>query len=405
MLIRNLGPFEADGARGVQALVEYETRSEDACEIFATTESPYFLRADPNAFLVGAFLPGWTAGEPRIRIEGAVCPLLTANLAIAASVLQTWFKDLPAVPRIECDYEYRQSGNRVGAFLSGGVDSLSMVRRLTTLLPAGHPDRPTATIVVDYQDMGRIARGETDSRFARSVDIARDVGAEVGLDVIPIRSNFCRLNCGMSFWMHRYHGSFLASMMHFLSREFRLGYVASTFPANHLAPWGSHPLLDPYYSSQHVRIQHYGVEETRLDKVRDVAGWPLALRRMYVCTSNSSNGRNCGSCEKCVRTKLHLLVTDRLKDAPAFDQLDVTRADIDGIRIGSEYAYQCYQVSLAGLLAMGRVDHYLSVDRALHNYTRRRSESKFARTQRRVIGRLVGTAKRVIPFASWLQGA
>ena len=180
-------------------------------------------------------------------------------------------------PIIECDYEDPEPGTRSGAFLSGGVDSLAMIRGLTALMPPGHPDRPSAAIVVDYQEVGGLDRSETDARFATSMSTSRRICADIGLDVIPVRSNFCTLNRGMRFWMYRYHGAFLASMAHFLGREFRLCYLASSSPATHLIPWGSHPQLDPFYSSKHVRMSHVGIELSRLQKVDALRDWPAAL--------------------------------------------------------------------------------------------------------------------------------
>src|SRR6185312_10304747 len=224
---------------------------------------------------------------------------------------------------------------RSAAFLSGGVDSLAMIRSLTARRPPGHPDRPSAAIVVDYQQVGGLERSETDARFLKSLSTSREICTDIGLDVIPIRSNFCTLNRKMHFWMYRYHGAFLASMAHFLGREFRLCYIASSYPATQLVPWGSHPQLDPFYSSQHVRISHDGVELSRLQKVETLRGWPAALDRMYVCTSNVSQGENCGSCEKCVRTRVHLLIAGLLADAGAFAGGDVSESEIRSVRITS----------------------------------------------------------------------
>ncbi len=340
----------------VECAIRPETGASDLAQIFASTEAPHSLEADPNGFLLGAFLPAWTAGERRIRVEGAICPLLAANLTIAASVFRTWFTDLPAPPSIEADFEYRPPGTRTAAFLSGGVDSLAMVRSLTSLRPPGHPDRPSAAVVVDYQHVGGLSREETDARFTRSVATSREVCAGMGLGVIPVRSNFCLLNGNMRFWMHRYHGAFLASMAHFLGREFRLFSIASSRPATNLAPWGSHAQLDPFYSSQHVRISHEGVELSRLQKVEVLRDWPAALDRMYVCTSNTSNGVNCGICEKCVRTRLHLLVAGSLKAAGAFAAGDVSEGEVRAVRIRSDYACVAYEEALPHLRRLGRDD-------------------------------------------------
>jgi hypothetical protein len=222
--------------------------------------------------------------------------------------------------------------------------------------------------VADYQHVGGLDRAETDARFARSFAASRGICADVGLDVVPLRSNLCRLNESMRFWMYQYHGAFLASLAHFVGHEFRAAHIASSYPATHLVPWGSHPALDPLYSSQHVRLSHDGVELSRLQKVRQLRDWPAALDCMYVCTSDTSGGRNCGRCEKCVRTKLHLLVAGALARAGAFEDDDVTADEVRNIRIKSEYARICYEEALPGLRQIGRTDLEEAVAKAIRDY-------------------------------------
>jgi hypothetical protein len=220
--------------------------------------------------------------------------------------------------------------------------------------------------------------------------------ADMGLDVIPVRSNFCTLNRSMRFWMYRYHGAFLASMAHFLGREFRLWYIASSYPATHLVPWGSHPQLDPFYSSQHVRILHDGVELSRLQKVEALRDWPMALDHMYVCTSNTSKGENCGTCEKCVRTRLHLLVAGVLPDAGAFAGGDVSEDEVRAVRIQSEYARICFEEALPRLRQLGRRDLVSAVERVVSDYIHSQSASERP-AQRSLLRRAARMVNKFLP--------
>jgi hypothetical protein len=364
VIIDRIRPSDADGRAGVECDVRFESGRAGARALFVRTEPPHTLTPDPGGFLVGAFLPAWTAGEKRIRIDGAVCPVLASNLAIAAKTLRRWHKELPSPPVVECDHEYRGPATKSAVFLSGGVDSLAMVRHLTKLRPPGHPDRPVAAIVVDYQHLGGISREETGARLAAGLATARAAGAELGLDVVPLASNLCTLNPNMTFWMLLYHGAYLASMAHFLGHAFRTAHVASSFPATNLIPWGSHPQLDPYYCSQHVRLSHEGIEMTRLRKTETICDWPLALDRLYVCTSDRSGGRNCGRCEKCVRTRVHLLSLGKLAQSAAFRGGDIDPRELLSVRITNEYARLCFAEALPGLERRGRRD-LVAASRAL----------------------------------------
>jgi hypothetical protein len=394
MIIEKIRRSDTAPASHVECEIRAETGEGGTTRIFASTEPPYTLQPDPNAFLLGAFLPAWMAGERRIRVEAPICPLLAANLIIAGSIFRTWYPDLPAAPVIEGDFEYRPPATKAAAFLSGGVDSLAMLRDLTRLRPAGHPDRPSAAVVVDYPHMGGISREETDARFARSVATSREICAGLGLDVIPVSSNFCLLNGNMRFWMYRYHGAFLASMGHFLGHEFRLFSIASSRPATNLAPWGSHAQLDPFYSSHHVRISHEGVELSRLGKVEVLRDWPAALDRLYVCTSNTSNGVNCGICEKCVRTRLHLLVAGSLQASGAFAGGDVSEAEVRAVRIRSDYACVAYEEALPHLRRLGRDDLAAAVEVVVGNYYQ--SQARVPPPRRSLARRVAGKVTRLL---------
>ena len=58
-----------------------------------------------------------------------------------------------------------------------------------------------------------------------------------------------------------------------------------------------------------------------------VARSPTALKTLKVCWQGEPQDRNCGLCEKCVRTRLNLLSVGVL-DPPCFDApLDLARID------------------------------------------------------------------------------
>lgn len=127
------------------------------------------------------------------------------------------------------------------------------------------------------------------------------------------------------FFDEKWHGAILSSVATFFSRAFHTSYIASSYDGKYLLnePWGSSPLLDPYYSSAHFRIEHDGTGMSRLEKTAVIADWPVGLDNLIVCQRNS-NGPNCGQCEKCIRTMTSLVALGKLQDSKAFSQDDVT---------------------------------------------------------------------------------
>jgi hypothetical protein len=114
-------------------------------------------------------------------------------------------------------------------------------------------------------------------------------------------------------------------------------------------------LLDPEYSSTDLQILHDGLRFTRLEKVRLVAEWDVALQNLRVCTSNTPGLLNCGKCEKCVRTMTELLAIGKLEQAHAFPVQDVSPELLDSIDIAT-LADGFYCELIDPLTVVGRLD-------------------------------------------------
>jgi hypothetical protein len=97
-----------------------------------------------------------------------------------------------------------------------------------------------------------------------------------------------------------------------------LMFIASSYDIPHLHPCGSHPLLDPEYSSYGMRIRHRDYEMSRLEKIKIVSQWDIAFQNFRVCLANVPDRLNCGKCEKCVRTMTELTALGLLHKTRAF---------------------------------------------------------------------------------------
>ncbi len=104
----------------------------------------------------------------------------------------------------------------------------------------------------------------------------------------------------------RTHGGALAAAGHLLSEKIGTLLIAATFPAWEPMPWGSHPALDPCWSSRRVRIHHVGNDVTRGEKIRLIAHEPLVQEHLRVCWENRTEELNCSRCDKCTMTMVVL---------------------------------------------------------------------------------------------------
>ena len=93
--------------------------------------------------------------------------------------------------------------------------------------------------------------------------------------------------------------------------------VASSYDVNHLIPWGSHPDLDPLWSTERTFLRLDGGLVTRTEKVTAIAASSIAPSRLKVCWRADIEA-NCGCCEKCVRTQCALAIAGALERAPVF---------------------------------------------------------------------------------------
>lgn len=102
-------------------------------------------------------------------------------------------------------------------------------------------------------------------------------------------------------------------------------YIAATHGGGFERPWGSTPRLDPLIAIGDAAVIHDGYERSRFARVQTVVagsgddGIPFALR---VCHHVTQGARNCGVCEKCVRTQIAIILAGgdpRQHGFPSYD--------------------------------------------------------------------------------------
>ena len=317
------------------------------------------LRAGANAFLAAAFVPAIRAGEKRIRIEEqAVCPILRDGLRAAAAFLRAWYG--PAIePAIEAPGGFRadRPEGPAALFFSGGADSLHLLRLNRSIYPTSHPNSFREALhflgmAMFEDDPGQGAR----NLAARGLRSSERIARTSGLTLRSVRSNVARLSGDNHFWATHTQGAMLASVA--LGQTIRSASLAASWDTRALPPWGSHPLLDPGYSSSAVEIRHLGFDFTRLEKLRALADWPEALENLMVCHETPLPGDeiNCGRCEKCVRTMVELLVANALDRATAFPVRRVTAEMIDAVEPAQIRTERFWSDLTGPLEAVGRAD-------------------------------------------------
>ena len=115
------------------------------------------------------------------------------------------------------------------------------------------------------------------------------------------------------------HAAQLAAWLHnWPGHSFAL--LGSSEPYRRLVlPWGSNPATDYLLSGDRTMLVHDGAGFTRAEKLEAISAVPAACRTLKVCSQPSHQDRNCGKCEKCVRTQTIFLALG-MTHAPCFDE-------------------------------------------------------------------------------------
>jgi hypothetical protein len=233
-----------------------------------------------------------------------------------------------------------QPGNGVTAsFFSGGVDSFYTVLKNQSDHPAG--DHRISHLIFAHGFDVRLHDDELHNLILPSIQRCAD---ELGCTLVPCATNIRDVIPEALVTWRMGHGPALAGMALGLPGLWNRILVPATQTYKNLLPNGSHPLLDPLWSTESMQLIHDGAEATRLAKVKTIATSELALRHLRVCWKNRQGQYNCGRCEKCVRTMISLKIAGVLEQSTAFDQ-PLSYARIADLSLG-EAALPVYMMEM-----------------------------------------------------------
>ena len=334
MRIHNFCRETSGGLTRVAATVTWEDCERPQTEISLAAEDRFGedLVCNNSAFLLAAIMPAMRHGERRILFDGVVCPRLRNGLQTAMQQLRAWYGERGHEPvQIEASQGTQalvpRAPRRTASFMSGGVDALATLRCNRMDFPLDHPESIQDCLIVHGIDLGGYAdQQQRRNSFDLAVRHLSDVAESEQVTLIPVYSTLRHLDDGDDLFAIESHGAVLSAIAHAFSPRITTALIASTDHVADLAPWGSHPLLDPNYSSCELEIRHDLLRLTRLEKVGLLADWDVALKALRSCYHpfRPDDALNCGQCEKCLRTMTELLVYNKLRACPTFPCDDVS---------------------------------------------------------------------------------
>ena len=345
------------------ANVAWEDCDRPSQEVYIETDVKFEndISCNPHAFLVGCLLPAMHFGEKRILLEDEICPMLCEGLETIMALIHEWYGGVYTPLQIEAKRStyagYASKPRRAGFFLSGGIDSLAALRLNKLHYSEQHPGSIKDCLFVHGFDIGGVVeRGMKYHVFERAKAALTPVAKDAQVELIPVYTNIRHLCDDRDLWLEKFFGAVLAAVAHAFVSRLNLVYIASSYNIPILVPCGSHPLLDPAYSSYDMRIIHRDLELSRMEKIKLVADWDVALQNLRVCLANVKDRLNCGKCEKCVRTMTALVAIGALDKTKAFIENDVSSDLFSGFAINIRHRDPFYEEIIPFLKKMGRND-------------------------------------------------
>jgi hypothetical protein len=311
VLVDDIRLSEVGEQRELSARVTMDRLDTDGLRIWFRAHAGDALRElDASPFLPGLLVTAMWWNE-KLTIDGPVSSRLLASVDEAVAAYRCLYPSLPTIGVSAPSRELPPGDQATACLFSRGVDSWYS---LLTNLEAPGLNRPQLSHIV-YVPSIDFMYG--DENRARSIAATRRAAEDVGCTFVLLETNLRDFTERFQEWGITFGGG-LAGMGLFLGERFSHLLLAASFPLGAPTSFGSHPALDPRFSTERTEIVHDGATASRVDKVRYLATRPVALENLKVCYHEDLE-HNCGRCGKCVMTMLELHACRALDKGPVFD--------------------------------------------------------------------------------------
>jgi hypothetical protein len=384
MKIENFGTETVEKRARVFGTVKWEDcdRPDQTIYIDTDTEFSDALSVNPHSFLIGGILPAMHFDEARVHLDASVCPELLDGLLTVMSWIKRWWylpnKKIPIIEtKIKSEPTTSQRPKRAGLFFSGGIDSLATIRCNRSNYSLNHPQSIQDGLLVYGLEV------DDPEAFKFVMNSVATIARDCQITLIPVYTNLRDLNTDWVFWRRSFQGAVFSAIAHAFSQRLNVASISSSHCVCYSPPYGSHPLIDPNFSSCDFRIKHTCFRLSRLDKTKILANWDVALKNLRVCNKDSlyqPNQLNCGSCEKCLITMTGLIAIGALERTSAFGRHDVSADQLKAnIRIYPDVEHY-YEELIIPLIERGREDLAHVIKVKLKEYKRKFKPLKLLRS-------------------------
>jgi hypothetical protein len=270
--------------------------------------------ADP--WIAMLLWPAMRLGQ-NLRIDAPASSKLVEATPTLMDIMHCWDSRFrPIEIQIPTMTSEPNTGVAVASFFSGGVDSFYTALKNTAPEASLHA-RVTHLISAHGLDVPL----DNEALWMRVRPYLQQSAVSLGCTWVECATNVRRVVPDELVPWSMYYGAVLAGIALGLRGLWSKALIPADQTYAEMFPSGSHPLLDPLWSSESVRIVNDGAEATRIEKISSrLARSDVALQHLRVCWENRGGKYNCGECEKCVRTMVGLKIAGVLDKCSAFDR-------------------------------------------------------------------------------------
>lgn len=265
-------------------------------------------RLEPNieAFLALALLPAMKTRTSYIEAGGLISQRFQEGTKKFQQVFRSWKSNYGQVEfkNVQVNPRSRDLGGKKGVFFSGGLDSYYSF--------LAHLDEISAFIYLDGFDtpLNQL------SMRKKMTDNCRYISQQFGKQAIILETNARQFIESFVSWSYS-HGSVIGSAGLLFMPEYERFYIAGAGVPADRDPFGSHPDLDPNWSTEILEFIHEA-DVDKIGKCRLINRYDVALDTLHVCLRFPEKGLNCGECEKCLRSQVYLQVVGAAERCTAF---------------------------------------------------------------------------------------
>ncbi|MGB7934199.1 MAG: hypothetical protein WCH04_18635 [Gammaproteobacteria bacterium] len=260
---------------------------------------------DCDSYLLAVFMDAMKEGR-NVNVKGTVSKWLLSNLIEYQAAWNKWLPDIYSLIEISVDSVRANNNIAVSGAIcafSGGVDSTFSVWRHSQRKCHYRSQEIKLCSIVHGFDIPLADEVAFDNARKRAEKTLKDIN----VDIVPIRTNYKKI--AKANWEHAFSCALVATLSNF-KKVAGICIVGSSEPYDSLViPWGSSPITDHLLSSDEFNVIHDGASHSRTEKVKDISEWKIGVENLRVCWEGDLKDRNCGKCEKCLRTQLNFLVT------------------------------------------------------------------------------------------------